>query len=201
MFQKSWNVGEGGFHRHLERAGSIRHNASRGRAAAHRVVIRQRSQEPFGSGVLSDTLCELYPLHPTTIELLDEVRDRFSQTRGVVDFVTTQLGGSRERDIAPFLDREWGELVTPNMIVDHFEDVLQLQPEFLPISQRLLPWYERHLVELFDAAGQRRLAERLIRLLVVDHLAPSREGLTAAAQAARSRGAVRSRSLRLRAGR
>ena len=126
-----------------------------------------------------DKLSEIYPLHPATLELLDEVRDRFSQTRGVIDFVCTQLSGKPEREISPFLDREWGELVTPNVIVDHFEDVLQLQPEFLPVAQRLLPWYERHLPELFDTPGQRRLAERLIRLLVVAHLSPSREGLTA----------------------
>jgi len=150
-----------------------------GYEAATEQLARHLASAVPDAPVPFDQLCRIYPLHPATLELLDEVRDRFSQTRGVVDFVCTQLGGHPQREVAPFLDREWGELVTPDAIVDHFEDVLQLQPEFLPIAQRLLPWYERHLPELFDKPGQRRLAERLLRLLVVVHLSPSRDGMDA----------------------
>ncbi len=120
-----------------------------------------------------------YPIHPATLELLEEVRDRFSQTRGAVDFVVTRLAGSAERGVPPFLDRAWGEFVTPEAIVDHFRDLLELQPEFLPISQRVLPHYRRQLPELFESRPQRELAARLIKLLVLLHLVPSREGLDA----------------------
>ncbi|MDI7268853.1 MAG: DUF6079 family protein, partial [Myxococcota bacterium] len=123
-------------------------------------------------------LADVYPLHPATLDLLEEVRDRFSQTRGVVDFVVKRLGGDDARGIAPFLDREWGALLTPDAIVDHFADVLEVQAEFLPIAQKLLPWCRRSLGELFDTERLRELADRLIKLLVVAHLAPARRGIT-----------------------
>ena len=43
--------------------------------------------------------CEIYPIHPATLELLEEVRDRFSQARGIVDFALTQLLGNEARSI------------------------------------------------------------------------------------------------------
>lgn len=124
-------------------------------------------------------LAAIYPLHPGTLELLEEVRDRFSQARGIVDFVVTRLRGDAARGVAPMLDQPWGSVVTPDAIVDHFRDLLELQPEFLPLAQQVFPWYQRHLGELFDRPALRGLAERLIKLLVLVYIAPAREGLTA----------------------
>jgi hypothetical protein len=139
--------------------------------------VRQALPEaPIDFGALS----AIYPIHPATLELLEEVRDRFSQARGVVDFVTRQLAGDPTRHIAPFLDEEWGAFVTPDAIVRHFEDVLAVQAEFLPLSRRLLPWYRAHLDELFETPAQRRLAEALLRLLVLVHLSPARDAMSAA---------------------
>ena len=124
------------------------------------------------------TLAAVYPVHPATLELLEEVRGRFSQTRGVVDFVSRQLAGDPDRGIEPFLDQRWGSLLTPDAIVSHFEDVMAVQAEFLPLSQKLLPWYRRHLDELFEAEARRVLAWRVLRLLILVHLAPARTDLT-----------------------
>ncbi|HET7506044.1 MAG TPA: DUF6079 family protein [Kofleriaceae bacterium] len=133
-----------------------------------------------GAPIDFGALCSIYPIHPATLELLEEVRDRFSQARGVVDFVVHQLAGDPTRHIAPFLDKEWGSFVTPDAIVSHFEDVLAVQAEFLPLSRRLLPWYRAHLDELFETPAQRRLAEALLRLLVLVHLSPARDTMSAA---------------------
>lgn len=133
-----------------------------------------------GAPIDFGALCSIYPIHPATLELLEEVRDRFSQARGVVDFVTRQLAGDPTRHIAAFLDEEWGSFVTPDAIVRHFEDVLAVQAEFLPLSRRLLPWYRAHLEELFETPALRRLAEALLRLLVLVHLSPARDAMSAA---------------------
>ena len=125
-----------------------------------------------------DALAALYPVHPATLDLLEEVRDRFSQARGVVDFAVTRLAGSEERGVAPFLDQPWGEWLTPDAIVDHFRDLFELQAEFVPIAQLVLAHYERHLDALFDKPKQRELADRLLKLLVLVHLSPSRARLT-----------------------
>lgn len=123
--------------------------------------------------------CAIYPIHPATLELLEEVRDQFSQARGVVDFTVTQLAGDPSRRVRPFLDRPWGSLLTPDFIVDHFRDLFEVQPEFLPLGQQLLPYYRKHLSEIFPATALEELAQRVLKLLILSHLSPSREGLTA----------------------
>src|SRR6185436_5856651 len=143
-------------------------------------VARHVREALPGAPIDFGALCAIYPLHPATLELLEEVRDRFSQARGVVDFVTGQLAGDLARHIPPFLDREWGSFVTPDAIVRHFEDVLEVQAEFAPHARKLFPWYRAHLDELFETPAQRRIAEALLHLLVLVHLSPAREAMTAA---------------------
>jgi len=120
----------------------------------------------------------IYPLHPVTLELLEEVRDRFSQARGVVDFVVSRLRGDPVRNIEPFLDQPWGNLLTPDAIVDHFRDLFQVQPEFIPLAQQVLPWYQKNLDTLFEKTALRVLAEQLLKLLILCHLSPARETLS-----------------------
>ncbi len=134
------------------------------------------------AGVALDepALRAVYPLHPSTLELLDEVRDRFSAARGVIDFTVTRLAGDPARHVEPFLDRPLGDLLTPDTIVDHFRDLLEIQPEFLPLAERVFPYLRKRVPELFPSPDLQGLAERLLKLLVLVHLAPDRSGLTAA---------------------
>jgi hypothetical protein len=152
--------------------------------AAAEQLCRNLREVHGDSTVDLGALRAIYPIHPSTLELLEEVRDRFSQARGVVDFTATRLAGDAARGIEPFLDRPFGSLVTPDVIVDHFQDLLEIQPEFLPISQQLFPWHRRHLAEIFELPAQRELAEKLLKLLVLAHLSAAREGLTAEEAAA-----------------
>ncbi len=121
---------------------------------------------------------KVYPLHPVTLDLLDEVRDRFSQARGIVDFTVKRLAGDEGRGIPAFLDQPWGSLLSPDVIVDHFSDLFELQPEFMPLAQQVLPWYRKHLPEMFENPGLRDLAERLLKLLILVHLSPARDELS-----------------------
>ncbi len=125
------------------------------------------------------SLCQLYPLHPVTLELLEEVRDCFSQARGIVEFVVTQLRGHEERNIKPFLQRPWGDLLTPDYIVDHFKDLFEIQPEFVPLSNQYLVYYRQHINQLFSQPRQQKLAKQLIKLLMLVYISPARESLRA----------------------
>ena len=125
------------------------------------------------------TLCAIYPLHPGTLELLEEVRDRFSQSRGIIDFTLTRLLGNEARGIPAFLDRPWGHLITPDLIVDHFSDLFEVQPEFLAIAQKALPYFRKNIPLLFEKEAQQELAWRLIKLLMLVHLSPRRKSMDA----------------------
>ena len=123
--------------------------------------------------------CEIYPIHPITLEILEEVRDRFSQSRGIVDFTLTQLLGNEARGIGAFLDQPWGHLLTPDAIVDHFADLFEVQPEFLAIAQKVLPYFRKNIPALFAGKQQKDLAWRLLKLLILVHLSPRRTSLSA----------------------
>ena len=147
--------------------------------------LEQRVEETLPAfGLDEGALRQVYPLHPATIDFLESIRDRFSQARGAVDFVTAQLAGKPERGIEPFLDRPWGEFLTPERIVHHFRDLLDVQSEFLPIAQRLFPYYEKNLATLFPAPARAALARRVVDLLILAHLTPDHDGVSAE-QAAR----------------
>ncbi len=149
-----------------------------GYSAAVETLVKHL-QEAFPSSPLDlAQLCDTYPIHPATLELLEEVRDRFSQARGIIDFTVNQLAGDPARGIDAFLDRPWGHLITPDFIVDHFQDLFELQAEFLPLGQKLLPYYRKHLTEMFSNASQRDLAWRILKLLVLTELSPTREDLS-----------------------
>jgi hypothetical protein len=120
----------------------------------------------------------LYPIHPATLELLDEVRDRFSQARGIVDFALTRLLGNEARGVPAFLEAPWGSLITPDAIVDHFADLFEVQHEFLPIAQKVLPHYRKQAPVLFGKEAQRELAWRLVKLILLAHLSPRRESIS-----------------------
>lgn len=122
----------------------------------------------------------VFPVHPVTLQMLAEVRDQFSQSRGVVDFVVVQLNGCPERHVPPLLDGSPDRLLTPDTIVDHFRDLFELQSEFVPFAQQLLPYYEQHLAELMGSEPLTQLAWRVIKLLMLAHISPAREGVTAA---------------------
>ncbi len=143
-------------------------------------LLRELEAALPGGGPSPQDVRRLYPLHPVTLELMEEVRDLFSQTRGAVDLVITRLLGDPSRGIEPFLEQPWGEMITPDLIVDHFQDLFELQPELLPLAQRLLPHYRDRMEHLFPAERRRQLAWRVLKLLVLVHLSPRREGLTAA---------------------
>ena len=148
-------------------------------------ALAERFESALPAGMLDRAaLQSIYPVHPVSLELLEEVRDRFSQARGVVDFVSAQLGGDTRRGIEPLLDEPWGTLLTPDRIVTHFRDLFEVQPEFVPLSSQVLPHYERHMAGLFSTDRLRKLAERVLHLLILVQLSPLRTDLGAEEAAA-----------------
>ena len=80
--------------------------------------------------------------------------------------------------MTPFLDRPLGDLLTPDIIIDHYRDLLAIQPEFLPLSDKVFPYYDAEMGRLFEKKTLRALGGRLLKLLAVVFLSRSREGIT-----------------------
>ncbi len=145
--------------------------------AVERLLAETRAALP-DAPLDEDAFRAIYPLHPATLELLEEVRDRFSQARGAIDFTVSQLRGDADRCIEPFLDKPWGSLLGPERIIAHFRELFEFQPEFLPLAQRLLPWYEKHLGEVSDKERVQSLVRRVLDLLILVYLSPARTALS-----------------------
>jgi len=128
--------------------------------------------------IQADVLAEIYPLHPATMQLLEEVRGMFSEARGMIDFVVHQLRGNAEREIDSFLDQPWGSVLSPDRILIHFRDLLEMQGEFQKYARQVFPRMERDLPELFPQPKLRTIAEKLMAFLVLTHLSPNRSVLT-----------------------
>lgn len=118
-----------------------------------------------GWGVSLDRLARCYPLHPATLSVLEGLRFLFSQQRGVVDFICRQLRGDASTGIAPWQQRGYLDLVTPDRVYDHFRPRLHDRIETRRLAETVVPYYERAVEEIFDAPGDRALALRAVKLL------------------------------------
>lgn len=114
---------------------------------------------------------DLYPVHPATVELLDELRPLFSQHRGVIDFIHHRLAGDPGRGIEPFIENDGQELLTPDYIFDHFRERLRETVETSPYSEQVFHHYEREAERLFDDEDEVRVALRILKLLVLGAVA------------------------------
>ncbi|MFO7952291.1 MAG: DUF6079 family protein [Bacillota bacterium] len=114
---------------------------------------------------------ELYPVHPATVDLLDELRPLFSQHRGVIDFIHYRLVGDDRRDIPPFLDQPAANLLSPDYIFDHFRERIRETVETNPYSDQVFHYYEREAKNIFSDSADIEIALRLLKLLIIGALA------------------------------
>lgn len=122
-----------------------------------------------------DDFLSLYPVHPLTVELLDELRPLFSQHRGVVDFIHYRLAGDSRRSIEPFIERPAEQLLTPDYIFDHFRDRIRETVETSPYSEQVFRYFEREIGNIFSEEEDARTALRLLKILILGALVPGKK--------------------------
>jgi hypothetical protein len=120
-----------------------------------------------------------YPIHPTTIALLDGLGDLFSQHRGIVDFVHSRLAGEKSRRINGILDRPSFELLGPDSIYDHFARRIAEFSAFNVYPKYIIPHLDEIIDQYLDDADDRTLAQRIIRMLVLYNIHPTADLPTA----------------------
>ncbi len=122
----------------------------------------------------------LFPLHPASIELLEELKPLFSKTRGFVDFIHYQIGGDKARGITGILDEPGETLLCPDRIFDHFLDRMKSTIEILPYIETVFAHYLKEAGTIVPDERDRRFAIRLIKLLILQHVSPLRREFSVA---------------------
>ncbi|MDA8147114.1 MAG: DUF6079 family protein [Thermaerobacter sp.] len=117
-------------------------------------------------------LRRLYPVHPATVEFLEQLRHLFSQHRGAVDFIHSRLAGDPARKIPGVLDQPPTHLLGPEELFDHFRDRIRETPETTILSEQVFAFFEQQLPRLVPEAEDRPAALALVKLLLLGALLP-----------------------------
>ena len=122
--------------------------------------------------VTRDRFIRLYPVHPATSTLLDRLKPLFSEHRGVVDFIHFRLKGDPERHIPDILSRSANDLLTPEVIFDHFLDRIRERSESQIYIQRVFESYRDEIPEIFQDPDRQTAAIAAVKLLILFAISP-----------------------------
>ena len=113
----------------------------------------------------------LYPVHPTAIDLLDNLKPLFSQHRGIIDFIHYRLKGDNSRNIKSMMDNPAEELLTADKIFDHFVDRIREMMETNPYYTKVYKYYEQEIDSLLDSE-EKDTGLKIIKLLILFSISP-----------------------------
>ena len=158
---------------HLREIASTRLIRQRPGAEAQIAEIYRKFRIAFeGLAVSEADFTALYPVHPKTVDLLDDLLPLFSRHRGAVDFLHYQLAGDPQRHIVGLLDAPAESLLGPDAILDHFRIRIQETLETSPYITVVLAFYEKELSRLFAEPEDRETALRLVKMLILLAISP-----------------------------
>ena len=160
---------------HLRELASARLVRKKPGASSSIAALYRKLRSSFPSLVIAEEeFSALYPVHPGTIDLLDDLLPLFSRHRGAVDFLHYQLAGDPKRGIAGLLDQPADRLLGPDAILDHFRVRIQETLETSAYVSVVLSFYEKEMKRLFTEPEDRETALRLIKILVLLAISPIR---------------------------
>lgn len=128
--------------------------------------------------VSEERFLRLYPVHPATIDLLDDLKPLFSQQRGVVDFIYHQIRGGPSASMPGILDEEADFLLTPDRIFDHFLSRLQDRVETNPYIRVVFKYYTGEMAKILPDEEQQAIGFRLIKILILLAICPVKKRYT-----------------------
>ena len=112
-----------------------------------------------------------YPLHPFTVRYLSGLTPIFSQHRGVIHFVLSE--------VRKILDGPPDVLITPEVIFDHFEERIREVPEYSPLARVVYDYYKDHIEEILPQSSQREAGLSTIKILILSEISPFEKRKTA----------------------
>ena len=160
---------------HVRELASARLIRKKPGAEAHLAELYRKFRTSFSGLDLSESdFVALYPVHPATVELLDDLLPLFSRHRGAVDFLHYQLAGDPKRHIDGLARAPAESLLGPETILDHFRIRMQETLETSPYLTVVLAFYEKELPRLFAEPERRETALRLVKILILLAISPVR---------------------------
>ncbi|MBN1552978.1 hypothetical protein JW979_16000, partial [bacterium] len=125
--------------------------------------------------ISEELFIQIYPVHPETLELLDKNSDLFSQRRGIVDFIASQIKGRRDENIQGILAKPADSLLTADKIFDHFSDRLATSLEYSKYYRIYKEHFEMRIAVDFPDHDDQVLAQRIVKLLILLEITPFEE--------------------------
>lgn len=123
-------------------------------------------------GVKEDYFYKIYPVHPATLTMLENLMGLFSQHRGVVDFLHTRVKGSPGNNIHGILDEPPERLLTCDAIFDHFQEKIREIAELAPYYNVAYQFLAGDIGRLFEDEKDRALTLRLVKIMILSELSP-----------------------------
>ena len=124
-----------------------------------------------GWQVSEDEFIALYPIHPLTVDLLDNLKPLFSQHRGIIDFIHYQLKGDESRHIEGMMDQPADILLTPDYIFDHFTSRIKEMIETNPYYEKVYRYYRQEIDSILNE-DQLEIGLKIIKLLILFSISP-----------------------------
>lgn len=121
----------------------------------------------------------IYPIHPATFAMLESIAGLFSKTRGLVDFIVTEIAGNFSRNIAGILDHPAEKLLLPDRIFDHFRNNLQESIQYNRMVSVIFNAVERTAFSHFKKENDARVALRAAKLIVLHQILPNKKSPSA----------------------
>lgn len=122
--------------------------------------------------------CDIYPVHPDTVVLLEGLTPLFSQHRGVVDFIYHQLTGDPNRGWEGMMSLPANQLLTPDAIFDHFRERIREIPDLNPFVEVVFKTLEREIPRIFQDSRDQRIAFKAVKILILVELSPLEKRLS-----------------------
>ena len=115
---------------------------------------------------------KIYPVHPRTLGMLENLMGLFSQHRGVVDFLHTRVKGDSSRNIPGLMEETHEHLLTCDAIFDHFTDKIRETAEIAPYYHVAFRYLAGDIPVIFEKERDRALALKLVKIMILTELSP-----------------------------
>ncbi len=142
-----------------------------------RIVIKKEGAQAVIQGIFEDLkryypalnlrledFRKTYPLHPFTARYLSGLTPVFSQHRGVIQFVLSEVKNN--------FDESPATLITPEAIFDYFEERIREIPEYSPLARVIYDYYRRQIGQILAQPGQERIALAAIKIMALTEISP-----------------------------